>query len=113
VKSKVVRGAEVAAHRYGVLAVKALLPEAGDFSVTLVEVDGENDRIRNTKSDSAYYVIDGHGTFHLDDEAFEVDAGDLVVIPRNGVHQYAGRLTLLSISSPPFDFMAVESVARS
>ena len=99
---------EVMTERFGVLEVTALLPDAGGLSVARIGVSGENRRLRNTKSDSAYYVISGTGAFVLDGREIPVAAGDLVFIPRGQVYQDRGELDLLAVSSPPFDASAVE-----
>jgi mannose-6-phosphate isomerase-like protein (cupin superfamily) len=104
----VIKSGEVGKEQFGVLEVTALLPNAGEFSVARVDVSGENRRLRNTKSDSAYSVIGGTGMFILDGREIPVGAGDLVFIPRGHVYQDKGQLQLLSVNTPPFDATAIE-----
>lgn len=57
-------------------------------------------------SDELYYFLNGEGRLHVDDEAFEVKPGTLVLVPANAKQHLEntsqGQLTFLCIVSPPW-----------
>lgn len=54
----------------------------------------------DTQSAFTYYIIEGKGTFYLDDEPVEVEATDLVVIPPNTRIHYFGSMEMVLTVSP-------------
>lgn len=109
-KPRVVKSSEVEEEDYGVLKVMRLFHDESlkNVSVSRVKVSGENKKVRNLKSDLFYYVIEGSGVFSLNDERYEVEAGDLVFIPKGVAYQDSGELTFLVIYHPKFSRDDVE-----
>ncbi len=56
----------------------------------------------NTKSISIYYVIEGKGTFKINEELHDVSKGDIIEIPKNTKFVFKGKMKLLLIMNPPF-----------
>lgn len=54
----------------------------------------------DTVSSFTYYIIEGKGTFYLDDEPVEVEATDLVVIPPNTRIHYFGTMEMVLTVAP-------------
>lgn len=76
-------------------------PEANVVHVSVD--DGHFEEFYNTHSHFIYYIIDGKGTFVLDDEPVEVEATDLVTIPPNTRIHYFGTMAMLLTVSPAFN----------
>lgn len=49
-----------------------------------------------------YYILEGAGTFEIDEQKLEVTCGDLVEVPPSSVFTFSGKMKLLLIMSPPF-----------
>jgi quercetin dioxygenase-like cupin family protein len=59
---------------------------------------------RHFEMDEAFYVVDGRGTFNLDDVPYTVDKGSSIFIPKNTWHGFDNpdrELLLLWIVTPP------------
>lgn len=54
----------------------------------------------NIVSAFTYYIVEGKGTFFLNDEAIEVEATDLIVIPPNTRIHYFGTMEMVLTVSP-------------
>jgi len=70
-------------------------------SVSRVSVKkGHFQEFLDTKSAFTYYIIEGKGTFMLDDDPVEVQATDLIVIPPNTRIHYFGTMEMVLTVSP-------------
>ena len=75
-------------------------------SAAYFEVTGSHGKIRTTKSDRVYYVIDGQGEFTIGDEVVPASKGDVVIVPVRIDYDYKaidGTLKLFLIHTPAFD----------
>ena len=91
-------------NRGSIVVQDLLMDEQYDkFSITKIEVVGEQKYGYSTERDGAYYVLEGSGEFFVENESFEVNKGDLIFIPKGTKYKDSGKLTLLSISVPKFD----------
>jgi mannose-6-phosphate isomerase-like protein (cupin superfamily) len=87
------------------LELRSLLSVADggpDLSITWVRIDGHHQRLRTDASTRIYIVISGHGTIAVGEEAFEVEAGDVVVIPPSSPYHLDGDMTYLVLNQPGF-----------
>lgn len=76
-------------------------PEAG-----IVYEETEKGHFEEWSSDASTYhwfIIEGTGTFVIDDEKFEVQAKDLIVVPPKKRIHYFGNLKMVLITAPPYD----------
>jgi len=73
------------------------------MSCAYIVVTGRHGKIKNTKSDRLYFVIEGGGQFIIKDEPEKVREGDVVIIPKNTPFDYIGKMKLLLVDSPAFD----------
>jgi mannose-6-phosphate isomerase-like protein (cupin superfamily) len=77
-----------------------------DLSPNIVYIDVEKDHLTEWYSDTAtqsWYVIEGKGTFVLDDKKYEVGAGDLIVVPPKVKKYYFGKMKMILITTPKFN----------
>jgi mannose-6-phosphate isomerase-like protein (cupin superfamily) len=95
-----------AAARFNKHGVDLTVYGQADPSVTTVHIrvaEGHFQEFYNVKSSYTIYVISGHGTFYLNDEAVEVNATDLVVVPPGTRIYYFGTMEMLLTVSPAWD----------
>lgn len=57
----------------------------------------------DTESDVIYYVIDGKGNCIINGKKYTLKKGDCVFYPKGTKYKHLKGLTLLAISTPPFD----------
>ncbi len=57
----------------------------------------------DTESDVIYYVIDGEGDCVIAGKKHHLQKGDCVAYPKGTNYKHLKGLTLLAISTPPFD----------
>ncbi|MDY0810598.1 cupin domain-containing protein [Kitasatospora purpeofusca] len=77
-----------------------------DPSATVVRVTVERGHFQeflNVRSSYTYYIVSGHGFFHLDDEVVEAGATDLVAVPPNTRIHYFGTMEMVLTVAPAFD----------
>lgn len=80
-------------------------PFAGRYSLAHAVVNpGQATSRHRLKSDEVYYILEGRGRMHVDDETAEVEPGDAIEIPP-GVVQWIenigpGRLVFLCLVDP-------------
>lgn len=59
---------------------------------------------RHFQMDEAFYILEGSGTFHLNDQPFSFEKGGTIFIPKNSWHGFTNpdhELLLLWIVAPP------------
>ena len=84
------------------LAVMDLIEEQDLEAADLLFVEIDNAKLHvHHRTDEFYYVLDGQGTMHLDDERIELHPGVVVYIPRGIKHKAVGQgLRVLTICIP-------------
>ena len=93
--------------------IKELLHPKNDgielsYSLALATLEADESSLphRLVKSSEVYFLLEGNGEMHLDEQEKEVTAGDLVFIPANALqfikNTGVGRLSFLCIVSPPW-----------
>ncbi|MFZ2206114.1 MAG: cupin domain-containing protein [Microgenomates group bacterium] len=65
--------------------------------------EGHFEEFSNTVSTCMWFIIEGKGTFVIDDEKTEVSSRDVVVVPPNKRIHYFGNMKMLLITTPAFD----------
>ena len=77
--------------------------DAADIEILREETQkGHLEEYLNEECTFYYYIIEGEGSFFLDREEIEVEAGDLVVAEPMTKVYYLGEMDVLLISSPPW-----------
>lgn len=107
----IIKTQEISEEDFGAIKVKNLFnkPDVEQISVAMIRVQGVNRKHINRKSDEFYYVLEGSGTFTVDDEEPSLVAqGDLILLPRNTPFVDSGQMTLLVFSSPRYDVSQIE-----
>jgi mannose-6-phosphate isomerase-like protein (cupin superfamily) len=64
---------------------------------------GHFEEFFDEKSTYIYYIVEGRGTFVLNDEKIEAEATDLIVIPPKTRIHYFGTMKMVLTVSPAFD----------
>lgn len=71
--------------------------------VVYVEVkEGHFQEFADVESTYMYYIVEGEGTFMLNDEPVKAKATDLLVIPPNTRIHYFGKLKMVLTVTPTF-----------
>lgn len=108
--STIIKAKEIAEEDFGAIKVKNLFnkEEIEQISVAMIRVSGINRKHINKRSDEFYYVLEGNGTFSIDDAISEVEEGDLIFVPKGSQFFNSGQMTLLVFSSPRYDVSQIE-----
>jgi len=72
-------------------------------SVALFDVEDRHGRVKNPVSDRIYLVLEGSGEFIIAGEVVEVQATDVVIVPRNTVYDYRGKMKLFLVHAPAYN----------
>lgn len=76
-------------------------PNVNDCGIVLVSTDtGHNEEFSNLKSIFTYIVLEGKGSFFLDDEEIKVEKGNMISIEPNTRIYYKGKLKMVLITNP-------------
>lgn len=80
-------------------------PFSGRYSLAHARLSaGVSSEPHRLKSSEVYYILDGRGEMHIDDDRAEVSAGDVVEIPPGGVQWIrnagTGELVFLCLVDP-------------
>ena len=77
--------------------------ECKDISLSFEDVFKGHDKYdKNFYSSKIYYVLEGNGTFCIENEKMEVKQGDVVEVPKGANFVFAGKMKMLLIMSPAF-----------
>lgn len=71
-------------------------------SVWIFDAGDSNNRHRQREQEELYYVIEGTGSMEVDGEEFDIQAGDIVVVPPESWRQITATesCTILAIGAP-------------
>jgi mannose-6-phosphate isomerase-like protein (cupin superfamily) len=64
---------------------------------------GHSEEFLHKKSYFIFYIIEGSGTWYLEDKPQDVSAGDVVIIPPNTRFYYRGKLKQVCVTSPAWE----------
>lgn len=79
----------------------AVYPNINDYGIVLISTEtGHNEEFLNLKSTFTYVVIEGEGSFFLDNEEIKVKNGDMISIEPNTRIYYRGKLKMFLITNP-------------
>ena len=87
------------------------LPDINHKDVSICFVNTESNRKTYCKIENSpiyYYIISGKGKFIIDDDTFDVKAGDLIEIPENKKYTYSGTLNMLELIPNSFNKLQIE-----
>lgn len=77
--------------------------ECQEISLSFEDVFKGHDKYdKNYYSTKIYYVLEGEGTFCVENEKMEVKKEDVVEVPKGANFVFAGKMKLLLIMSPAF-----------
>jgi len=76
-------------------------PNVNDCGLVLVSTEtGHNEEFSNLKSTFTYIVLEGAGSFFLDDEEVKIEKGEMISIEPNTRIYYKGNLKMFLITTP-------------
>ncbi|MBN1181105.1 MAG: cupin domain-containing protein [Bacteroidales bacterium] len=64
---------------------------------------GHQEEFYHSKSNFLFYIIEGFGTWFIEDKPYDVEAGDVIIIPPNQRFYYKGTLKQICITSPSWE----------
>ncbi len=64
---------------------------------------GHCEEFLHKKSYFIFYIIEGEGTWFIEDTPYDVKAGDVVIVPPNKKFYYKGSLKQVCITSPAWE----------
>jgi mannose-6-phosphate isomerase-like protein (cupin superfamily) len=64
---------------------------------------GHAEEFFHEKSAFIYYILDGSGTWVVEDEEFEAETGDVVIVPPGKRFYFKGKLKQLCITAPAWE----------
>lgn len=64
---------------------------------------GHAEEFLHTKSHFIFYIIEGAGTWFIEDKPYAVQAGDVVIVPPNTRFYYRGKLKQVCMTSPAWE----------
>ncbi len=104
-KAKVFHLKNLKKQDYGRIKVVDLLAtkEYPKLSVAWVKRIEDGKMGYDTKSDTAYYVLEGNGISTINGKRHRISKGDLVFIPKGTKYKNSKGLTFLAISYPRFN----------
>ncbi len=74
-----------------------------NFSGALIEIDGDHGKLKCVNEDRVYFIIDGTGKFVIEEKVLEIEANDVVFVPKNTVYNFIGKFKFFLICSPEFN----------
>jgi mannose-6-phosphate isomerase-like protein (cupin superfamily) len=78
-----------------------IYPDVSGAGIVLVSTEtGHNQEFYDKQSTFTYLILEGSGTFFLDDESVEVSKGDVLSIEPNTRIYYKGRLKMVLVTTP-------------
>ena len=78
-----------------------IFPNVGGAGIVLVSAEiGHNQEFYDKQSTFTYLILEGNGTFFLDDEPITVVKGDALSIEPNTRIYYKGNLKMVLITTP-------------
>jgi mannose-6-phosphate isomerase-like protein (cupin superfamily) len=64
---------------------------------------GHHEEFYHSKSNFIFYIIEGSGTWFIEDNRYKVEAGDVVIIPPGKRFYYKGILKQVCITAPAWE----------
>jgi len=66
----------------------------------IIETENGHETSREKECTLFYFVLEGKGSFEIEDKVEECQKGDLVIEPKNSVFKYAGKMKMLLVTIP-------------
>lgn len=75
-------------------------------SAACFEVTGKHGKVKTTKNDRVYLVLEGKGEFIINGKTIPVEETDVIIVPKNTPYDYRateGTMKLFLVHCPAFD----------
>ncbi len=69
----------------------------------LIEINGDYGTIKCLKEDRIYFIIEGNGTFVINNKETIVSKEDLIFISKNTPYNIIGKMKFFMVHSPEFN----------
>jgi mannose-6-phosphate isomerase-like protein (cupin superfamily) len=104
-RAKIIRSTDGVTQDFGNMLLKNMLNDSvWPFSINWIKRTSNEAREGfETDQDVAFYVLDGSGEVMVDGKIEKLSKGDVIAFPREVSWKFFEGLTLLAISSPPYD----------
>jgi mannose-6-phosphate isomerase-like protein (cupin superfamily) len=90
-------------NKYGVNITSYCLNNP-DANIVYEEVtEGHFEEFLSIKSTYTWFVVEGSGTFVINDEKIQVEAKDIVMVPPNNKIHYFGKMNMILFTVPEFN----------
>jgi mannose-6-phosphate isomerase-like protein (cupin superfamily) len=66
----------------------------------IIEVEEGHSKVREKECTMFYFILEGKGNFEIDGKTEQCQKGDLVIVPRNTVFKYTGKMKMLLVTIP-------------
>ena len=108
---KIVKSSKIKEQNFNdIMNVKSLL-SSKDFkniSISIIKQSGTNKKHRQMKCHYFAFVMAGSGEYLIDNKKYNVENGDLIIIPKGTAYKDSGNMTLLVINTPRFNPKQIE-----
>jgi mannose-6-phosphate isomerase-like protein (cupin superfamily) len=75
-----------------------------DASIVYQETEkGHSEEFYHSKSNFIFYIIEGAGTWIIEDKLYDVNAGDVIIVPPDKRFYYKGKLKQICITAPSWE----------
>ena len=64
---------------------------------------GHSEEFLHEKSDFIYYILEGSGTWVIEDREFKVKTGDVIIVPAGKRFWFHGNLKQICITAPAWE----------
>ena len=72
-------------------------------SIAFLDVKGKHGKMKSTGDDRFYFVLEGKGKFILNDKEIDVEKDDLIIVPKNTIYDFQGKMKLILFITPAFN----------
>lgn len=83
--------------------------ESSDFehaSAGVFEVTTHHGKVKSKSSDRIYFVLEGEGYFEIEGQKIDVKPTDVVIVPRDTIYDYFGKMKLFLVHTPAYNYDA-------
>ncbi len=79
-------------------------PQCPEAAIVYQETSkGHSEEFYHSKSNFIFYIIEGSGTWFIENKPYVVEAGDIIIIPPNNRFYYKGVLKQICITAPAWE----------
>ena len=73
------------------------------MSAAWFECNGKHVKMKSINSNRLYFIIKGSGKFIIKNKVITAKANEVIIVPKNTIYCYSGKMTCFLVHSPAFD----------